>query len=297
MQRKIRFTFMTSGVSASAVLLDDVVPRTCDAVWDALPVSGAAHHAVYSGSEAVLILPELVKADPENATADVATGDVGFTWFDAGSSFGVAEAFSELCWFYDADGKPQMMEGPVPVNVFARFEPGSDAFYAASRRIRRAGVQTLLVERVEADITHEVVFRDPGLRVEGLVVERDGARPVVRCHVRANSDVIDAADDLVVAWDGGPWTAAAAAGAPCSNEAGGARVAFDADARAIVLETSTARIVVRVLPSGDAGDVHLIQADEGYLCIYRAFDGAAPDQVDATSAVYAARIRIPKESR
>src|SRR5206468_221408 len=75
--RKIRLTFQAEGVSAIAELLEEAAPKTCAAIWEALPVSGEAHHAIYSGSEAVLLLPEMVRVGPENATADVSTGDVG----------------------------------------------------------------------------------------------------------------------------------------------------------------------------------------------------------------------------
>jgi hypothetical protein len=160
--RRIRLRFIASAVSATATLIDDAAPATCDALWEALPVTAVSHHAVYSGSEAVLVLPALVRADPENATSDVVKGDVGFTWFDAGSSFGVDEAFSEICWFYDDDARPSMHEGPVPVSLFARLDPGSEAFCDESRRMRREGVKGMTVERVgghDADVA--LVWCDP----------------------------------------------------------------------------------------------------------------------------------------
>src|SRR5438067_396168 len=108
MPRQIRLSFPAEGVSAVADLLVEAAPRTCAAVWEALPVAGEAHHAIYSGSECVLVLPELLRIAPENATSDVTTGDVAFTWFAAGSSHGVERDFAEICWFYDRDARPSM---------------------------------------------------------------------------------------------------------------------------------------------------------------------------------------------
>jgi hypothetical protein len=147
--RKIRLTFVSEGVSAIAELLEEAAPKTCAAIWEALPVSGESHHAIYSGSEAVLLLPETVCVEPENATADVSTGDVGYTYFLPGSSKTVDTEFSEICWFYNWDARPSMWEGPAPVNIFARITEGAEPFYAVCRRMRREGVKQLSIERVE----------------------------------------------------------------------------------------------------------------------------------------------------
>jgi hypothetical protein len=149
MPRQIRLTFAGEDVSAVADLLEEEAPRTCAAIWDALPAAGPAHHATYSGSECVFRLPELLKLEPENASAEVVPGDVAYTWFAAGQCYGVAEDFSEICWFYDRDAVPSMPEGPVPVSRFARIREGSDAFYRVCRRMRKEGIKALRVERVE----------------------------------------------------------------------------------------------------------------------------------------------------
>lgn len=150
MPRAIQLTFVQEGVSAVAELLEEEAPATCAAVWESLPAAGPAHHACYSGSECVFRLPELLKVDPENATSDVAPGDVAYTWFAAGAAYGVTEDFAEICWFYDRDAIPSMPEGPVPVSRFARLREGSDEFYAVCRRMRKEGIKPLRVERVEA---------------------------------------------------------------------------------------------------------------------------------------------------
>lgn len=162
----IRFTFLQTGETALAMLLERDAPQTCRAVLNSLPVAGVAHHAAYSGSEAVLVLPDRLRVPPEHATYNVFTGDVGFTWFAAGSAHGVAKEFAELCWFYDADARPSMHEGPCAVSIFARLSGDTHAFYARCRAMRRTGVTGLLVDRVGPGDVPGVVFHDPRREAE-----------------------------------------------------------------------------------------------------------------------------------
>jgi hypothetical protein len=111
-----------------------------------LPLLGEAHHAIYSGSECCLLLPQVLRLAPENATSKVALGDIAFVWFAAGSAYGVTSDFGEMCWFYDLDAEPRMWGGPVTVNIFARIVEPADAFFAVCRRMRREGVKQLVVD-------------------------------------------------------------------------------------------------------------------------------------------------------
>ena len=149
MTARIRFSFTAEQAAAEAELLTDLAPRTCAAILRRLPLQGTVHHAIYSGSECVLLLDEVLRLGAENATSQVAPGDVAFAWMQAGSSYGVTADFAEICWFYDRDAQPRMWEGPVAVNVFGRIVEPATAFYAVCRRIRREGVKPMLVEVVQ----------------------------------------------------------------------------------------------------------------------------------------------------
>jgi hypothetical protein len=137
-QDEIIFRFLEEGVAASARLLQEQAPDTCRAVLDALPAAGSARHGIYSGSEVYLVLPELLTPPREHATSIVGTGDVGFLTVEKGSGYGIEEAYSEVCWFYDLDATPSMPEGPIAVNVFARLYE-AEAFFAVCRRMRMEG--------------------------------------------------------------------------------------------------------------------------------------------------------------
>lgn len=144
----IRLSFRDEEASAEARLLWREAPRTCEAIVAALPFSGETHHAIYSGSECVLLLDQVLRLPKENATSKTRRGDVAFTWMAAGSAYGVDEDFAEVCWFYDIDAEPRMWEGPVAVNIFARIVEPADAFYAVCRRMRREGMKPFAVEAV-----------------------------------------------------------------------------------------------------------------------------------------------------
>ncbi len=138
--RDIVFRFVDEDVDAPARMLWERAPRTCEAIWGTLPVSGAARHGIYSGSEVYVVLPVLVKLPKEHATTIVGPGDVGFLTVEKGSSYAAEEDYSEVCWFYDLDATPSMPEGPVAVNVFARLHE-SDAFFTVCRRMRIQGAK------------------------------------------------------------------------------------------------------------------------------------------------------------
>jgi hypothetical protein len=152
MARRIRLCFPAENVAAIAELREEEAHATCAAVWEALPAAGEAHHAIYSGSECVLLLPEVVRVAKENATYDVSPGDVGFAWFEPGDSWVVETAFAEICWFYGRDARPSMPEGPTPVNMFARIMEGADAFYAVCRKMRREGVKAFEITKLENEV-------------------------------------------------------------------------------------------------------------------------------------------------
>src|SRR5262245_15318103 len=129
--------FTECGVSAKARLLWEKAPNTCAAILNLLPTVGTAHHAIYSGSECVLLLDTPLELENENATSHVTKGQVGFVWLAAGSGYGVERDITEVCWFYDIDAQPRMWEGPVDVNIFAEIQDVAEDFYAECRRMRR----------------------------------------------------------------------------------------------------------------------------------------------------------------
>lgn len=148
MSRRIRLTFVDEGVSVDAELLEVEAPQTCRAVWDALPLEEEGIHAVYSGSEIAYFLSEDLVIPPENLTNHTLPGDIGYYRLEPGLKHGWLDGITELCWFYGRDGRPNMPDGPVAVNLFARMIGDTRDFCAVCYRIRREGVKRVRIERV-----------------------------------------------------------------------------------------------------------------------------------------------------
>ena len=85
MSRLITVSLDKRGVSCVARMLDDEAPRTCAAVWDALPLSAPVFHGKYARNEIYTLLPAFAPADPgkENTTITPIPGDLCWFSFDS----------------------------------------------------------------------------------------------------------------------------------------------------------------------------------------------------------------------
>ncbi len=149
MARYIELRFVESGVSARAELLEAEMPRTCAELVKHLPLESTATHARYSGSEVAMLLSTEIKIGREKATCAVLPGDVAYVWLNRDDHYGLDDDVSEICWFYARDAMPQMFEGPVRVNIFARIVGDATEFYRASADTRITGVKQLRISLAE----------------------------------------------------------------------------------------------------------------------------------------------------
>jgi hypothetical protein len=149
MRREIVLTFVHERISAQVLLLDAQAPRTCDAIWRALPVSGEALHAAYSGTEVALLVDPSIEVGEENSTMCIQTGDVMFTHYRPGVRHGHREAGSGVHWAYDRYVRPITPGRWVPAvsNVFGQILGDAAAFYDACRRMRREGAKEVAIHR------------------------------------------------------------------------------------------------------------------------------------------------------
>ena len=65
-RRHIKLTFVSSGESVQAELLDDEAPNVCAHVWSILPVETKVIHGMYSGLEVFAMLDNPKPAPNEN---------------------------------------------------------------------------------------------------------------------------------------------------------------------------------------------------------------------------------------
>src|SRR5215468_7755981 len=77
MPRRMEIFFRKRNVRAVATLLDDAAPRTCEALWESLPLEGDVFHAKWANCEVYTLVPPL-KSEPgrENQTVYPIPGDV-----------------------------------------------------------------------------------------------------------------------------------------------------------------------------------------------------------------------------
>ena len=130
-----------------AEMLDAQAPRTCAAVWDALPQSGDAFHGKYARNEIYTLVEDFAPEPPgrENSTITPIPGDVCAFWFTGQELGSASHGYSDdrrpdeqamivdLALFYERNNlllNPDV--GWVPGNVFATIVDGLDAIAAAS---------------------------------------------------------------------------------------------------------------------------------------------------------------------
>jgi hypothetical protein len=167
MPRYINITLEKRGVTCKARLLDDEAPRTANAVWDALPLSGQVFHGKYARNEIYNLVPAFAPSEPgaENTTVTPIPGDVCYFTFSANDlqtpSHGYGEqeggpgelkTIVDLAVFY---GRNNILlngdTGWVPGNVFATIIEGLEEMAAACQDIWMGGArgETLTYSRAE----------------------------------------------------------------------------------------------------------------------------------------------------
>ena len=147
----LRITFTEEQVSAIAHLRYDVAPATCDVIVAGLPYEGEAIHGEYSGPEIFTVLPRHIHVPKENTSADVKAGDVGFLRFWGGTdAVSSNEVASEIAWFYGDNAVPSMKDGPVAMNLFARFDSdGWQRFVDVCRSISPGRSRSIRIEAAD----------------------------------------------------------------------------------------------------------------------------------------------------
>jgi hypothetical protein len=151
MPRYLDITLAKRGVSCVAELLDKDAPRTCEAVWQALPLEGDAVHAKYARNEVYTMVEPFAAREPglENPTVTPIPGDVVYFSFSQGmldrdfrADLGVdgMPGIIDLAVFY---GRNNLLlngdVGWVPGNVYATIVEGLDQMAQACHDVWRSG--------------------------------------------------------------------------------------------------------------------------------------------------------------
>lgn len=165
-----KMVFELGGTTAVAEMHDDVVPKTCDAFWNILPVEGMSIHANWASREIMLHLQgeKLLRLAPEGPPRrTTAPGDIVYFWRSPQMSRGKQLAYSaqfqrelsEFAIFYGdpaagglaaddpaRDGKDSDLQ---LTTLFATFIDIPKEFQQKCEEIRHKGLQRLVVKRFE----------------------------------------------------------------------------------------------------------------------------------------------------
>jgi hypothetical protein len=167
MGRKI--VFELNGTKAVAEMHDEEVPKTCDAVWNILPVEGMSIHANWAGREIMLHLEgeKILRLPPEGPrTRGTAPGDIGYFYRAPGLLRGKQAAYSaqfqrelsELTIFYgDPAGGGLAAQDPARYGresglitmKWATLIDTPREFLQKCDEIRHKGLQKLVLRRLE----------------------------------------------------------------------------------------------------------------------------------------------------
>lgn len=153
-RRHIRLSFVETGESVVAELLDDEAPATCELVWNMLPLQHDLYHGRWSGSEVFVLLDEAPEVVHEQRCHLPLPGEILY-WRD--ESTAVTSSGGPVAEIVMAFGRAVQLGGPEGIpsfaNLFARV-PGDwkydwVEFAEACARVRLRGLTPLRIERVE----------------------------------------------------------------------------------------------------------------------------------------------------
>jgi hypothetical protein len=151
-RRKIRLTFVATGESVLAEMLDDEAPEVCRIVWDLLPVENKTIHGQFSGAEVFILLDNPRPVPPEGLTQIPLPGEILYFYDESKNVLNPRQPIAEICIVYNRGVFLRGAEGtPTHASLFARI-PGDwkydwTAFRDACRKSRWEGPQLLKIER------------------------------------------------------------------------------------------------------------------------------------------------------
>ena len=162
LSRYIEIMLEKRNVRCVARMLDEEAPKTCEAVWSALPQSGDVYHAKYASNEIYTLVAPFAEEEtgPENRTIAPAKGDVMYFHLPPGFRLppeareleAARRGVVDLAVFYDRNNlllSPS--EGLTPGNVFATIVKNMAEMTAAGHSVWREGFvgERLIYSRLE----------------------------------------------------------------------------------------------------------------------------------------------------
>ncbi len=151
-RRQIRLTYVNTGESVLAELLEDEAPNVCKLVWDILPIEAKTIHGMYSGAEVFVMLENPKPTPSENMVQLPLPGELLYFYDPSTGAVGAKKPVAEIAVVYGRGVTLRAHEGvPTHCALFARI-PGDwkydwTTFAQACRKSRWEGPQLLRIER------------------------------------------------------------------------------------------------------------------------------------------------------
>ena len=151
-RRKIRLTFVKTGESVLAEMLDDEAPEVCRIVWDLLPVENKTIHGQFSGAEVFILARQSAAGAAGGSTQIPLPGEILYFYDATKNVLNPPKPIAEICVVYNRGVFLRGAEGqPTTCSLFARI-PGDWKydwidFRNACRKSRLEGPQLLKIER------------------------------------------------------------------------------------------------------------------------------------------------------
>jgi len=151
-RRKIRLTYVASGESVVAEMLEDEAPNVCQFVWEQLPLETKAIHGMYSGLEVFAMIDKPQPVPAENLVQLPLPGELLYFYDPSVGAVGARKPVGEIVLVYGRGVVLRAHEGvPTHCALFGRI-PGDWKydwlnFAKECRKARWEGPQMLRIEQ------------------------------------------------------------------------------------------------------------------------------------------------------
>ena len=151
-RRRIRLSYVASGESVLAEMLEDEAPNVCEYVWNKLPIETKVIHGMYSGLEIFAMIDKPEPVAEENMVQLPLPGEILYFYDPSTGAVGAKKPVGEIVLVYGRGVVLRAHEGvPTHCALFARI-PGDWKydwvnFAKECRKARWEGPQMLRIER------------------------------------------------------------------------------------------------------------------------------------------------------
>src|SRR5262245_64454401 len=97
-RRQMRLTYVASGESVIAEMLDDEAPSVCAHVWDRLPIENKVIHGMYSGLEVFAMMDNPEPVPNENMVQLPLPGELLYFYDPSNGAVGAKSQLLRMFW-------------------------------------------------------------------------------------------------------------------------------------------------------------------------------------------------------